>query len=686
MLSLLLLAAAAEAADLKPAGRVTVAAVAEVPLYAGIAADDPYWYVEAKIGEQPLLLRLSTEVHGLRLTAAAASRAGLKVSGGEGARTAAVSGLQVGSATIDGAKAAIEPVSSFGYGTDGELGIASFPELAWAVEPSRGTVKVGPSGPGSVAEALGAGTPFTQEAASEPRVGKGKVKVPAATLIVPVRVSGVEIPATLSTGAAESRVFREADGADWFAVKGKPNPVYALPAVEGTWKGEKEREWREVAVGGVPAFTVVERPGAGFAYPFRPAARVGQDVVARGSLGIDAGRRLVALVPSAASRPAPYADVLGARLKTAAEASPPEGQDADAAKAALAGKLGPWIEYLFATGRTAEAVEPARRVAEATPEKCDGWHTLGVAQLASGDAAGAVPSLTRAGELYAAWAVLPLAERTERAATEARRSKAADFDGLWSQPHSCHTAWGNLAEAQLVAGNPAAVGALYPKHRDLDAGLPLAAGSALLRLGDTAGAESAFRQATQLSLLGLGAARGGMMLATRARAPELALAQYDAAPAAAREGLRFLHTWADLLRAGGAEAAIAGLKGHVARDPGSVPGWLTLAREQAAAGQDAGPSLAAAEKLLAAQALVTPRASLVLAHRAELLRLSGKLPEATAEAEAATRADASAGVGWYVASLVSESAGEAARAAEQRVRAASAGVADPLYASLVAGS
>ncbi len=685
MLSVLLLLAGAQAAEFKSAGKVAISAVSEVPLYSAVNAEDAGWYVEATLGEKPLLLRLATEQEGLLLWESAATRAGLKVGGPEGKRTARVEGLQIGEARFSGITARIGRGSELGV--DGAIGLAAFADLAWAVEPARGTVKLGPSGAGSVAASVGTLVPFTQAPERTQRVGKQKVSLSATPLVVEVRVSGVAVPAQLQSGQNSTSVIREVEEAPWFSVRGFPIAPVAFPAVEGAVRGEGETEWRELAVGGITAWTSVARFGMGFSAPFVPPARVGQDVLGRGSLGVDAGQHVVALAPAGDSAAVSYAERLGARLKAAAEEPAPAGQDADAAKAALVGKLSPWVDFLMATDQAGAAVAPARQVAEARPELCTGWHAYGNAQLATGDAAGAVVSLTRAGELYQAWAKLPLAERTERAGNEAVHSKSADFDGVYAQNHSCHTAWGDLARAQLVAGNPGAVSALYPRYLDLDAGLPLAAGSALLQLGDKAAAEAAFRQAVQLSLLAESDARGGMMLATRERSTKLALAQVDAVAPARRDELRFLHVWAELLRAqGGSAAVVAGMREHLTHNPGSAAAWLVLAREEAAAGTASVEALAAADAVITARAALTPRSGVVQALRAEHLRLSGKLAEAEAAAERATTLAPSEASGWYVRSLVAEQGGNAERAADARRRASAAGVADPLYASLVKGT
>lgn len=685
MLSTLLLLPVALGADFKAAGKVSVSAVSELPLYASVDADDPHWYVEATIGEAPLLLRIATEEAGLGLTESAAARAGLKVSGSGKARKANVASMKLGETTFATTSASMATIST--YGVDGFIGIAAFPDLAWAIDPAKGVVKVGPTGSGSVAASVGAGLPYTQAAARDQRVGKEKLALGAVPVALEARVSGVAMPTSVATGRLTSRVAREVEGESWFSVEGHPMPAHPLPAVDGAWVGETEMEWREVAVGALSGWASVARQGRGLAAPFLPPASLGQDVLGRAALGLDAGTKLVSLAAATGNAAVPYTERLGERLKKAAEAPAPEGEDADAAKAALVVKLTPWVRFLAETGQAAAAVAPARQMTDARPELCTTWHAQGNAQLESGDAAGAVVSLAKAGELYQAWAVRPLAERTELAASEAKRRARPDFDGVFAQDHSCHTAWGELARAHIAAGNLGAVAELYPRYLDLDDGLPLAAGTALLELGDKAGAEAAFRQAVQLSYLANGEARGGMMLATRDRSAKLALAQVEAAPAEKRDELRFLHVEAEIVRAnGGSAAVVAALKTFLGTHPHSASAWLALAREEQQAGGTGAAALASAESLLAARAQLTPRSASVQALRAEQLRLAGKLAEATTASELATRLAPTGALGWYVRSLVAEAAGNADVAADARKRAARAGPVDPLYASLARGS
>lgn len=683
MLPVLLLATLAHAgAPYKGAGKATVSGVSELTLYAPPGPVKIGWFVELKAGEKALLVRLASGGRGpdgypLALTEGDAKKLGLKPSGPEGKKTAAFKDLALGDVKVSGTAVIVT-----GGAYSSTLDIGAFPDLAWAIEPATGKVKVGPSGAGSVAEAVGKGAAYTQVGKFQQVVGKGKPDtIWARTLVVDATISGVGMPADLKLGGW-SKVATEVDGADWFKVAGVENPKYPLPAFDGLMIGEREYEWREVGVVGQQAATRLWRAGTGLTYRFESPAAVGFDVLGRYDIGLDAGLQTVALRPHAGAVRASYVDIREAELRKPVDTPPAEGTDADAAKKALAGALAPLVQFLVATNQGAEAVEAGKRLSDAAPERCSSWHDYGRALFLAGDYAGAATALRKAGELYQPWAVRPLAERTALAANEAARSKRADFDGVWSQPHSCYTAWSELGEALLASGNPAAVAELYPKYADLDSALPRVAGNALLIQGNLAGAEAAYRQAVQLSYSSDGFARGGMMLATRERSPELALSQFQGNIDEEHGTLRYFLVYGEILRAQGGTKAIDGLTAWVTKDPASIPGWLALANEQAAASVSNSASLAKAAALLDVELALTDAPALH-GWRGEQLRLAGKLPEAAAEAEKAIAGDPLNGLGYFVRARVAHSAGDTARAAELYKKAGQVGAADPLYATLL---
>ncbi len=682
MLPILLLVTFVNAAEYTPAGKAALSGPSELTLYAPPKSRAEGWFVEAKVGEKAVLLQLGTGAadpkgHRVCFTEGGAGQLGLKPAGEKGKQTVKVAGLTLGSLTIDGPGAICDrpPAAS---DVAGIVNMTAFPEVAWVIEGAAGKARIAPTG-GAPGAGFGAPAVYAQPGARKHKIGEEERDFRPSTLLLPIKVSGVEIPAQWSV-EGPTRVATEAEGATWFKVGKAENIAYPLPSVDGLVSGETEVEWREVSALGVSTWVPVHRVGSGLVYPFAPVARVGWSALAGFDFALDAGARTLALRPGTGLTRASYVEIAEAPLRKAVDTPSAAGADPDAARTQLAGALSPLSDFLVATGQASDAVAVAKRLTEAAPERCSSWLAHGEALLAAGDAAGARAPLQKAGEMYSPWAARPLAERTKLAADEGQRSKRPDFDGVWSQPNACHLAWSSLAQAQLASGDAAAVATLYPKYADLDATLPLVAGNALLVQGKLAEAEAAYRQAVQLSYSQEKRARAGMMLATAARSAELAAAQMDQRIDADPQPLGTLLAFGETLRRQSADVAIAALEGIVKREPWSVPAWLALATEQAVAGRPNATALDAAGKLLASSLPVMSGDADVNAWSAEHLRLSGKLAEAAVAGERATTLDAQSALGWAVRARTAESAGDATRASELRKRAGQVGAADPVYA------
>ncbi|MSQ00351.1 MAG: hypothetical protein EXR71_00485 [Myxococcales bacterium] len=682
MFPIVLLAAFANAADYKPAGTATLTVASELTLYAPPRSRAEGWFVEAKLGDKAVLVQLGTSAadpkgHRLCFTEGGADQLGLKPTGAKGKQTVKIAGLTLGSLRIDGAGAICDRPPT-APDVAGIVNMTAFPELAWVVDGAAGKARVGPTG-GAAAPGFGAAATYEQVLRAKHRIGAEVLEFRPSTLVLLVTVSGMAMPAQWSV-EGDTRVSTEAEGVSWFKVGKAENIAYPLPAVDGLISGETEVEWREVSALGVSAWVPVRRVGTGLGYPFTTPAEIGWSALRSFDMALDAGARTVAFRPGAGLLRASYVEIAEAVLRKAVDTPAAAGTDAEAARRLLAGALAPLADFLVATGQATDALDVARRLTEAAPERCSSWLGQGRALLAAGEATAARGPLRKAGELYQPWAARPLAERTSLAADESARSKRADFDGVWSQPHACHGAWSLLAEAHLASGDAAGVAELYPKYVDLDPTLPLVAGNALLVQGNLAGAEAAFRQAVHLSYSQEKRARAGMLLATRERSMELAGAQMDQRIDTEPDALGTLLVLGETLRRQSADLAIGRFDGIVKREPWSVPAWLALATEQAAAGRPNAAALASAGTLLASSLPYLAEDARTHAWSAEHLRLSGTLAEAAIAGERATTLDPSDALGWAVRARVAESAGDARRAAELRTRAGQVGAADPVYA------
>jgi tetratricopeptide (TPR) repeat protein len=547
-------------------------------------------------------------------------------------------------------------------------------------------VKVGPAGASSVASEVGSDLSCASNAGGKQKVGKESRKYGALPCGIPAEFDGVSLRSVLATGKARSRVLGEVDvGAEWFTPPGVVPAPTPLPAFTGVYVGDLEIERRQVALAGSPVAAAVERPGAGLSYGHAVPGLVAFDVLQHFDLGIDPSRGAVALRANSGTSAPSYGPVWVARLlgdsatATGAEASP------TGARASLATGLAALAGAQEATRQYAEAAKTAQRWTEAAPQDCSAWQALGKAELASGDPSGAVAPLRKAAELYAAWAVRPLAERRKLEAIEERATQRG-LSPVPSQASACHTAWGELASALLGSGDGAGAVALFPAHVDLDAGLPRAVGNALLLTGKLEAAEAAYRQALKLSYANDATARAGMLFVTRGRSLELALAQFSEDPASPLANLRFYGLHAELLRqAKGTDGAMAALEAFLARAPGSVPGWLVLASAQQSSGRDASGALGKASAVLDETLPWTPGNASSHAWKAELLRLRGELDTAATTADQAMALDPASAEALFVRARVAESQGDAGRAAELRKLAGQVAASDPQYASLLAG-
>jgi tetratricopeptide (TPR) repeat protein len=668
-----------------PAGTVEISTAVEVPLYAGLRDTDYYAYVEVKAGETPLLRRVSTSSSRVILTDAAAKALGLKPN--KKTKQAKLKSFTLGGATFENVTVYAGPLSDgvpAHASVDGELGIGAFPELSWAILRSSGKLRVGPASAGSgwVSE-LGGGTPFTSKKSEKFKVGKESGETEDAPTVVELAWDGVKIPTEI-VSAGPSIIWKEADTADrWWSIKGKELPVYALPKAPAVQVGEFQDESRKVAVGGAEELAVVTRAGKGPAYIAVVPAQLGIDVLSHYDLAIDAGQKSIALKPAKGSALASYAATYEADLRKALEPAPAKdgaAPDPEAVKSARAGAIAPLASWLNATGKVEEALALTKERTELEPDSCTAWQAYGMQALEAGKAGDAVPALKKAAELYEPWGSKPLEARNDlqKEYDAAKKSKGA-YSGVIPQPHICFTAWGNLAHAYVVNGQPEKVAELYPSKLDLDEGLANAAGMAALVKGDAAAAEAAFRQAIHLDPKNSEAARTGLFLAISDRAR--ANAQLERGNVVASDPAA-LSIYAEAIRKlDGGSKAIEAVKALHDQQPFSPMISLELARQLQKDG-----NTGAAEPLLkqvrsqleglgaASAGPATVRAAWVL-----LLVAEGQADAAKTASDALMAAQPGEAVAYWSGAVVAETAGDTNRATELRRKAAIVASSNPLY-------
>lgn len=700
MHALLLLTAlgspAAYAAAVKPTGEAVVGSVVEVPLYAGLVGEDPYNYVEVTSGDTRLFLRLATGHRELKLSEAAAAKLKLKPSGKEGERSARVASLSLGAATLEGIKASITTIPGSGaLPVDGELGLPGFQDLAFAIVPSAGVLRLaqGTDGAALIAGIGGTPGPVGRSLKDEKvEIGSSKTTLEGAPYLVPAKWSGVEVQATLAVEEGATWLAREVEGVDWYTVAKSDRKPVTLPAAPGVQIGEVRQEWRDIELGGVRRAASVERQGQGPIWQFAVNAAVGQDVLGALDLAIDPASGTYAMKPAASSKRADYTPTLEASLRKALEAQPAEDGTAPTAEqkaAARAGGLGSLADLLEARGRLDEAIALRSELAIAEAEDCATWLALGDTLLAAGRAGDAIEPLTMASKLYQPWALLPLAERVDIAARHAdAEKKSEEWAGDAPQSHACHVAAGHLALAQLPTRNSAAVATLYPAQLDLDASLPIAAGNAALLTGNFDAAKAAYLQALKLGNGTGDEARVGLYLAL---AP-------DNFPAARHhlERLRLQYNGnTDILlvrlyvegvrRSQGAEGVKAGLDALLAAVPDDAVLLAQRGRERAAVGDAKGAAedQASARTRFEERIATNPNDASTWASWASVLASAGEAEAAQKAAETAVKLAPANGMAWLAMADAATAAGDAAKAGESRARAGMVWARNPGYALMM---
>ena len=203
---------------------------------------------------------------------------------------------------------------------------------------------------------------------------------------------------------------------------------------------------------------------------------------------------------------------------------------------------------------------------------CAAWATVGRAQLEAGDLDSAIAAYEKSAEIYHAWYALSLDERTELA----EEIGALDADGKAAHEFaiaasSCHTADGKIAALTLGKGDVLTVEKLYRERLDLDPGLALVAGNALVAQGELSNAqeplrqamkmERGYRSATRLALAAVYSGQGDW---------EAASALFDRV-LATNQGIQTVQFYLDALAAAkGFDAAVSAAQALVAAYPDSA--------------------------------------------------------------------------------------------------------------------
>ncbi|HNH46289.1 MAG TPA: tetratricopeptide repeat protein [Myxococcota bacterium] len=559
----------------------------------------------------------------------------------------------------------------------GEIGLAGFTGLAFALLPSEGVLRLVPADQGaSLVSALGGSLDYTSVAAFKKKVGSGPPSEFEDTpFVVEASWSGQALPATLSLESAYSTLAREVEGAPRYEMKGHTQPSLTLPAAPTLQVGEYPVQWRELGLGAVRTWSYVVRVGLGPLGLLKPNATVGIDLMRMADLAVDPVNHKLGIKAASALKLQDYRPVREAALKKALEPAPvEEGKEApseeDKKKARIAA-LKPLASWYDGVGQPALSAPLWKEVTEGEADQCGNWLSLGRSLMRTGNPADALSASRKAAELYDAWSSLSLEERTkQQKAYDAAMKKKAEWTGTVPQDHKCHVAWGDVAAEMLAMKDYTGIAAIYPSKMDLDEELALVAGNALLLQGKTEQAQAAYLRAIAVERTGSPAARVGMILT--ARSWEQAQAQLGAS------GWSFffddpylLSVYLDAARKFGGEATA---KAEVTRLLEMLPSDPALLIAN-------GDYSKAADRIAEISARM-PGNSGVQVMQARLLLAQGKGAEAKAAATKATELDPTNALAWYTLAGAEQSLNELDNAAKHLARASQLRASNPAYASL----
>ena len=671
------------------AGHATISGRVDVPMYAGLDDMDPFFYVEVAVGEKKGLFVIATGHDEVRLTAKGAGFFGVEFKKDKPAK---LGELTIGGVTLTDV-VAVERGPSVGdpplkaMPLLGEIGLQGFPELAFAVLPSAGVLRLAPAAEGAaLVSEVGGALDLSCVEAEKRKVGTEKIEF-AAACTADIAVSGQKVPAILATERAISSLMREVSIPPMFWTKDKTIPQLTLPAAPTRYMGDVAIEWRSVTAGAVTSDLSLLRPGVGASALYAVPAKLGQSFLRGVDLAFDLANGKVGMRQAAAVKLGDwYATAEALARKPLDPAPAAEGAPAPTAEEQKEARLGalPGVAGWYDNaGRFDQSAPLWQELTVGKPEDCKNWLNYGNALVRTGKGGEAVTAAKKAAELYAAWAALPLEERNDTAEKYGKAKDKAAWTGNIPQDHACHTAWSTVAAGMVLSGDYAGAAALLPAHRDLDEALALMAGNALLLQGKKEEAQAAYLQSFAIDRSVTAEGRVGMVLT--ARTLEQALNQFSAAkgwslvsdPGTLRAYLGAVTSL------GGADAARKEAARLLALDPAN-PMLLTANARLASGGID-NALLQRAGARFDELLRLYPGSAMLQAAYADYLLAKGDSAAARAAAAKATTLSPRLASAWWLLAEIDAAAGDTAKAAEARRRASALAVENPVYVGLLKG-
>lgn len=549
----------------------------------------------------------------------------------------------------------------------GLIGLQTFPELSAALLLSKGELHLAPASAGAtMLAAVPKGTQLSYTEIASERIKDGRDmkwingRRPVA---VQGKLDGKDVLVTLS-----------AAGHDYASPGG--DGVATRDVLVGKKPGRKfgvaGHYYSELTLGSLPAMTLdlIEGPNQELTR-WHWQVLLDAPVTGRWDMAYDPANHTLAVAEAPQIARSNWLATLVANTEKGFDPNPETGEPPKPKD--QAGVWSSLLDIREAGGDFDAALEAANKALENDPDSCA--NELGVGEVLLfdfGRYAEAEPHLRNAAEMYDTWMELSLSERQQ---VQQDKGKAEKDGGIWDgpipQPHSCATAWGRVAHAQLALGHPDAVLQIYKEHEDLNWRLPILAGNALLSEGRTKEAEAAYRQALRLAGANSPAPSLAlaMILADNGRMDDANANFMDAifgngsSLAAARA-----YAEAQLSHRGpvAAEAAMANL---FRANPDMPQLALAQAELLLRNGKDASGPIAEAIKGYEYALRLYRYDSELRSGYAAALRLAGRAADAEAQAQRAIRGNPSQGLAMLVLADLAKDAGDDAKAAEWHSKA-----------------
>jgi tetratricopeptide (TPR) repeat protein len=723
-------------------GAVTLEGAVEVPMY-GTVRGEPRPSVRVWIGENAYLLELVPGANGVYVSEHVAEKEELKVRhsnrvpinvhgengkwavGGE-FTWARVDEMRIGKAGEDGETGELvltdvvvltkDPDEDdyaapffenreYGDVRQGFIGLGALPpNVAWALQPSRGTVSFarGEAAAALVGRTDGVSLPFRRVPSSRAKYGKTRSITPSLDLVVEATIGGETMDVGLGLGA---NLIDQATKL--------PNAL-AFKRGDVTWR------YLTTQLGGVKLAPSWYHSTTAFEYvpQLDVDGYISVESLYSVDMFVDPTAQTVRLVPTKGQTwndPLPF---LIAEAEKAVQPEPEEDETAEGSEAAEAetetavadesaeteegaegddedveeekppGKWSDWMRLadLYRRAGDTDAALAARETeTQIDGRTCPTWLRLGKAQLRAGKIGDAIVSLETAADHYHSWYDLPLEER-KKLEKKLKRLKDDDKPSMVA-PASCHTADGWLAAALLSAGDFDTIESVYAERLDLDANLALATANARMAQGKFQSAQEPLRQAVKLNRAPSRSVRLGLaMVYEKAGDWGTAEGHFRRALNDGHRDTRLVEMWLDGLRkAKGADAALAAAKEFSTHNPESRAAMYGLVREAKSTGNADALEAAAgmADEYFADELDRYSKSAHLWGVYARYLLLVDRADEAKQAAELSVKLNPGEEEGWLALSDLNAAAGNTDDAKKFRLRAAQAAPFHPGYATML---